>query len=400
MEELLDGAEVEWVALEEASEIARGKRVVKSQLNETGNYAVYQNSMTPLGYFSESNVNSGTTFIVCAGAAGEIGYSDSDFWAADDVYYFPSNQILDSKYLYHFLLTQKHKIQSRVRRASIPRLSRTGFAKIQIPIPCPDNPEKSLTIQAEIVRILDRFIELTAELTVELTVELTARKKQHNHYRDLLLSFEEAEVEWRTLGEVGTWYGGGTPTKSHRDFWDNGTIPWLSPKDMGSPTIYFTEDYITEEAVARSSTKLVPENSVAMVVRSSILDKRFPSALIPLPVTLNQDMKAVVPDDDAVPKYIAHLVSSRGDEILRAARKTGGSVASIDSKKLFSYRVPIPDIDEQKRLVGILDKFETLVHSISEGLQHEIELRHKQYEYYRGLLLSFPTQEAQSEALP
>jgi type I restriction enzyme, S subunit len=125
--------------------------------------------MTPLGYYHESNVKSDTTFIISAGAAGEIGYSGVDFWAADDVYYFLAPENLKSKFLYHFLLTQQTKILGQVRRASVPRLSKTAFEKIQIPIP-------SLKVQAEIVRILDTFTTLTAELTVELIAELTDRK--------------------------------------------------------------------------------------------------------------------------------------------------------------------------------------------------------------------------------
>ena len=101
-------------------------------------------------------------------------------------------------------------------------------------------------------------------------------------------------------------------------------------------------------------------------------------------------MKAVIPQSDILPGYIAHLIRSRGDEILRVARKTGGSVASIDSKKLFSFRVPIPHLDEQSRIVAILDKFDALTHSLTEGLPREIELRQKQYSHYRDLLLSFP----------
>lgn len=162
---------------------------------------------------------------------------------------------------------------------------------------------------------------------------------------------------------------------------------------MGRPIIDATEDYITEAAIRGSSTKLVPANSVALVVRSSILDKKLPSALIPVPVTLNQDMKAVIPHDGISPNYIAHMMNSRGDDILRYAKKSGGSVASIESKKLFSFRIPIPSPDEQKRLVEKLDKFNTLANSITEGLPREIDLRKKQYEYYRDLLLSFPKPE-------
>lgn len=181
--------------LEEVSEIKRGKRLVKNQLEDTGSHAVYQNSMTPLEYFHESNVDSDTTFIICAGAAGEIGYSDSDFWAADDVYYFLKNRDLNSKYLYYFLLTQQHKIMSKVRRASIPRLSKTGFARIQIPIPCPENPKKSLAIQTEIVRILDKFDTLTHSISEGLPREIELRQKQYEYYRDLLLNFRKPEPQ-------------------------------------------------------------------------------------------------------------------------------------------------------------------------------------------------------------
>ena len=98
MEKLLDGVEVEWKALGDVISLQRGKRLVKNQLEETGNYAVYQNCMTPLGYYHESNVKSDTAFIISAGAAGEIGYSDVDFWAADDVYFFLTSDGINSKF--------------------------------------------------------------------------------------------------------------------------------------------------------------------------------------------------------------------------------------------------------------------------------------------------------------
>jgi type I restriction enzyme S subunit len=141
LEKLLEGVEVEWLFLSEIVELKRGKRLVKSQLSDVGKYAVYQNSMTPLGYYHQSNTSTDTTYIICAGAAGEIGFSTSPLWAADDVYYLVSPEKLSSKYIYYFLLTQKSKILSQVRRASIPRLSRTAFEKIPVPIPCPNNPK-------------------------------------------------------------------------------------------------------------------------------------------------------------------------------------------------------------------------------------------------------------------
>ncbi|QDX29002.1 restriction endonuclease subunit S [Dickeya poaceiphila] len=190
LDKLLDGVGVEWIKVGELISPQRGRRLVKSQLEEVGSYAVYQNSMKPLGYYHESNVQAGTAFVIVAGAAGEIGFSNIAFWAADDVYSFPEVNAINNKYLYHFLLTKQHEISSQVRRASIPRLSIAAVEKLQIPIPCPDNPKKSLEIQAKIVRILDTF------------TALTARKKQYNHYRDQLLRFEDGDVEWKTLGHA------------------------------------------------------------------------------------------------------------------------------------------------------------------------------------------------------
>jgi type I restriction enzyme S subunit len=135
---------------------------------------------------------------------------------------------------------------------------------------------------------------------------------------------------------------------------------------------------------------MLPANAIVVVVRSSILDKTLPSALVPVVASLNQDMKAVIPHGEILPGYVAHIIRSRGDDILRFARKTGGSVASIDSKKLFSFRIPVPHKDDQRRIVSILDKFDAIANSITEGLPREIELRQKQYAHYRDLLLSFP----------
>ena len=115
IERLLDGAEVEWKELDEVAEVKRGRRLVRKELSETGRYAVFQNSMTPLGFYNEGNVCGDTTFIISAGAAGEIGYSTVDFWAADDIYYFLPTTTIYSKYLYYFLLTKQTAIKGQVR---------------------------------------------------------------------------------------------------------------------------------------------------------------------------------------------------------------------------------------------------------------------------------------------
>ena len=154
----------------------------------------------------------------------KFGYSDVRFWAADDVYFCIATDSISNKFIYHCLLNQKAKILSQVRRASIPRLSKSVVEKLIIPIPCPDNPQKSLAIQAEIVRILDALTSLTAELTAELSM----RKKQYHYYRDSLLTFFEdkqipfikklldgAEVAWLPLGDITTLKRGRVMSKGY-----------------------------------------------------------------------------------------------------------------------------------------------------------------------------------------
>ncbi len=178
-----EGKEVEWKTLGEVIKLQRGKRLVKSQLEESGSYAVFQNCLTPLGYYHEYNVNADTTFIISAGAAGEIGYSDVDFWAADDVYFLITPKEFRSKFIYYFLLTNQNKILSQVRRASIPRLSRNGIEKLQIPIP-------TIEEQKRIVNILDKFDALVNDISTGLPAEITARRKQYEYYRGKLLDFK------------------------------------------------------------------------------------------------------------------------------------------------------------------------------------------------------------------
>ena len=165
---------VEYRTLGEVATVNRGVRVTRNELTEQGTIPVYQNALTPLGYFVKINRKAYTTFVISAGAAGQVGFCDVDFWAADDCYTFDDLKKINSKFIYYFLKTKQAFIDSRVRRGSIPRISRDVFEKLEIPVP-------PLEIQNEIVQILDKFTELEAELE--------ARRKQYEYYRDKLLTF-------------------------------------------------------------------------------------------------------------------------------------------------------------------------------------------------------------------
>ena len=175
----LDGVEgVEWKKLGEVAELERGRRVVKKDLAECGEIPVFQNSLKPLGYYDRSNRKAYTAFVICAGAAGEIGFCDTPFWCADDCFTISHEENINSKFVFHVLLTKQLFVKSKVRKASVPRLDHKVIERIVIPLP-------PLAIQTRIVSVLDKFTALIENIEKELAL----RQKQYEYYREELLRF-------------------------------------------------------------------------------------------------------------------------------------------------------------------------------------------------------------------
>ena len=171
------------VKLGQVMNLQRGKRLVRKQLTTLGSVPVYQNSLTPLGYYTESNRVKNTSFVICAGAAGEMGYSAVDFWAADDVYTLETSDNIADKFMYYVLLSKQDRLKSQVRKASIPRLSKDAIDKVTFYLP-------SLTEQVRIVSILDHFNTLTTSISEGLPKEIEQRQKQYEYWREQLLNFD------------------------------------------------------------------------------------------------------------------------------------------------------------------------------------------------------------------
>ena len=301
-----------------------------------------------------------------------------------DMFYYRHN--LEPKYVSYFFASSSFQEQKRpyLTGAKVRRIADKGLSRIQIPVP-------PVEVQREIVRILDQFTTLEAELEAELE----ARRTQYEHYRNHLLSYDSlaarGPVSWIPLRELGVWSGGGTPSKSRADYWDEGNIPWITPKDMRSSTIQNSMINVTDRAVRESNVKLIEAPSIALVVRSSILQHTFPVAQIDVDATFNQDMKTLVVDSDRFERrYIYYALSANGQEILRQTSKQGGSVNSLVVPRLMDYEIPMPALDEQQRIADLLDHFDALVNDITSGLPAEIAARRAQYEHYRDRLLSFP----------
>ena len=397
IEKLLDGVEVEWKPLGEVARFINGRAYKKPELLEQGKYPVLRvgNFFTNENwYYSDLELDEDK---YCDN--GDLLYAWSAsfgprIWEGGKVIYhyhiwkvIPNvNQVL-KKFLFYLLEWDTKALQGEHATGStMMHVSKGAIESRLVPIPCPDNPEKSLAIQAEIVRILDAFTAMTAELTAELNM----RKKQYNYYRDQLLSFEEGDVEWKTLGdenffEVGS---GGTPSKSKPEYWDDGNIPWLKSESCNNEPVYFANNFITELGLSKSSAKLLQKKTTLIALVGATI---FKTAFLEFPAATNQNIASIkskkpeAVSDKFVFYYITNLY-----EVLKSEMRNYGM---LNLTTLRQFRIPIPHPEEQARIVAILDKFDALTNSITEGLPREIELRQKQYEYYRDLLLSFPKPE-------
>lgn len=373
LEKLLDGVEVEWVTLGSMADIGTGSSNRQDE-SENGIYPFYVRS---------KNILKSDTFefdevaIVIPGEGG-IGdifhYVEGKYALHQRAYRIRiTTNAVDTKFLYYFMSSSfKQYILTKSVGATAISIRKPMLEGFKVPIPSPDNPEKSLAIQSEIVRILDKFTALTAELTAELTM----RKKQYNYYRDQLLSFEGGSVEWKSLGEVAiitigafvrkdkqnpdadypVYNGGRTPTGYYEDFNNDGDKIIVSARGANAGF------------VNKSSTPYWAGNSCYSIsVRST---------------------------DQLHWMYVYYYLKQSETKLTGIQQK--GGIPAVSKKQMEDLLLPIPSKSEQVRIVTILDKFDTLTSSITEGLPREIELRQKQYEYYRDLLFSFPKPDAVS----
>ncbi|EGK4627032.1 restriction endonuclease subunit S [Escherichia coli] len=298
----------------------------------------------------------------------------------------------DIKFLFYYCFSLAEWCRKNTTMSSFASVDMDGFKKFLIPRPCPDNPEKSLAIQSEIVRILDTFSALTAELTAELNM----RKKQYNYYRDQLLSFNTEDVPHLPMGQkdIGEFIRGGTFQK--KDFIDAG----VGCIHYGQIYTYYgtytekTKTYIST-ALAKKCKKA--QKGDLIIATTSENDEDVCKAVAWLgseDIAVSSD--ACIYKHNLNPKYVSYFFQTEQFQNQKRQYITGAKVRRVNADNLSKILIPVPSMEIQERIVSILDKFDTLTNSITEGLPREIELRQKQYEYYRDLLFSFPKPETAS----
>lgn len=393
IEQLLNGENVEWKPLGEVITIEKGKQLNKSLLTESGEYPAYNGGVTYSGFTDKYNYSENKIIISQGGAsAGFVNFITTKFYANAHCYVvLPNISKVDNKYVYHLLKMNQENLMGKQLGAGIPALHTANILGISIPIPCPDNPTKSLDIQHKIVEILDKF----TALEVELEVELDCRKRQYEYYRNQLLSFDILnkwgqklnDVKIMTLGEIGTFVRGSG----------------LQKKDLttqGIPAIHYGQIYTYYGTYAKKTKSFVSQEFALkarkakhgdlIIATTSENDEDVCKAVAWLgdeDIAVSND--ACFYDHTMNPKYIAYYFQTELFQSQKRKFITGTKVRRVNAKDLAKIKIPLPPLSVQREIVEILDKFDTLCNSISEGLPKEIELRRKQYEYYRNQLLTF-----------
>ena len=301
--------------------------------------------------------------------------------------------IINPRWLYHNITTKKFfaYVEKKQQGASYPAISDTIVKAFKLPVP-------PLEVQREIVRILDNFTFLTAELAAELA----ARQKQYEYYRDLLLTFKpnestilnertneleiNAPVSWLKLGECCVVQSGGTPSKKNADYWLNGKIKWLSSSVcQNKKEVTNITGYITEEGLKHSSAKIMNKGTTLIALVGATIGKR---AFLQYEAAINQNIAGIYPKNKnlLLPEYIYYISETLYEKFLGL---TNGKLAMANLSFVRNLEIPVPQLEQQQRIVGILDRFDALCNDITSGLPAEIEMRQKQYEYYRDKLLTF-----------
>lgn len=410
---LLDGVEVEWLTAAEIFNIKNGytPSKAKKEFWEDGNIPWFRlEDIRTNG----RELNDSIMHVNQAGVKGNLFPKDSIFmsttatigeFALVKIPHLTNQQItnfsltsrfkgiIDIRYLFHRFHHFGEWCKENANKSG--GLSIIGIKKLssyKFPIPCPDNPEKSLAIQSEIVRILDKFTVLTAELTAELTM----RKKQYNYYRNQLLSFEEGAAPFYPLGqkEVGEFIRGGSFQK--KDFTKSGVgcIHYGQIFTHYGTYANKTKTFVSE-SLAQKCRKAKTGNLV--IATTSENDDDVCKAVAWLgteDIAVSSD--ACIYRHNLTPKYVSYFFQTESFQSQKRQYITGTKVRRVNADNLAKILIPVPSQEEQTRIVDILDKFDLLTSSISQGLPREIELRQKQYEYYRDLLFSFPRPETAS----
>lgn len=377
--EEIQSCSVEWKELWEVCSVNKGKQLNKSLLTDDGLYPAYNGGQTFSGRTNDYNVEANTIIVSQGGAsAGFVNFVETRFWANAHCYYIlPDENRVNNRFVYHFVKMNQKYLMDFQHGAGIPALKSDKLTKLLIPI-------SPLEIQEKIVQILDKM----TEYVTELTSELTSRKKQYSYYRDKLLSFEDEvyQVEWKTLSEIAKDFGRGK--SKHRPRNDarlyGGDIPFIQTGDIREAGKWIENFSQTYSDFGLEQSKQWEKGTLCITIAANIaetgllgFDACFPDSVIGF----------VANPEFAFTEYVYYYLNSIKDYL--ANKSYGSAQDNLNLSSFSSLKIPVPSLGIQSRIVQVLDNFDTVCHDLNIGLPKEIELRQKQYEFFREKLLTF-----------
>jgi len=333
-----------------------------------------------VGFHNECLVKGPGIVIGRKGAVGEVTFVSKNFWPIDTTYFLKLSR--DLLLLYFFFLLKYLRLSRFDKSTAIPGLNRNDAYGQVIPLPPLPEQHRIVAKIEELFSSLDKGIESLKTAQQQLKVYRQAVLKWAFEGKLTNKNVVDGELPegWKLLPlkQIGKWTGGGTPSKRNKHFWEEGSIFWVSPKDMKSKVIKNTTDKITPEGVDNSSAKLIEQGSVLFVVRSGILRRMLPVAIAQTTVTVNQDLQAFTPHID-LPDYIYWCAQAFNNDIRERCSKDGTTVESIETSLLKNYSIPLASLPEQHAIVAeiesrlsVCDKIEE---SIGQGLKQAESLR-------------------------
>ena len=373
---------VEWKTLGEATLMKRGTSATKGVMQE-GNIPVISGGRQPAFYCNQSNRTGETITVAGSGAgAGYVQYWNEPIFVCD-AFSVQGNEDLNTKFIYYYMTSMQDKIYATKKGGGVPHVHISSIDKFEIPIP-------PLPVQEEIVRILDTFTELQAELQAELQKRL----QQYNYYRDNLLTnfTPDKQVKEYSLGELGTFTRGNGLQK--KDFTETG-IGCIHYGQIYTRYGAFTEKTLTYVDDELASHLLQVEKGDLVIACTSENVEDICKCVAWLgEENICTGGHACVFRHKQNPKYISYFFQTEYFFNQKVKYTYGTKVKDIKPESLAKIKILLPSLEEQERIVSILDNLYTLTTDLSQGLPAEIEKRRQQYEFYRDKLLTFKRKEA------
>lgn len=293
-------------------------------------------------------------------------------WVNNHAHVLKPKEGLNVDYLCYSLMF--YDVTGLVNGATRQKLTQADMRKMEIPLP-------SLDEQRKIAAVLDKVSDLIAKRRQQLDkLNELIKARFVEMFGDPISNPHKWELQ--SLSNIcKDIYGGGTPSKSHPEYFE-GSIPWVSPKDMKSDIIMDSIDHITEEAVENSSTKMVPKGAVLMVIRSGILKHTLPVAIAAVELTVNQDMKAFIVGENVTAKFLMYYFRTIEADVLSGVRSV--TADNIDFKEFQKRMVILPPIELQNRFDAFVEQTEKTKTTINKSLEKLETLKKALMQEYFG----------------